>query len=172
MSLWSAERKVSSPAWIHSAGTWSLPANLYLLNYTIATSASKGLSSGTEFQMPNSKISLVITIRPKAEYVRQASCLRYVAALPSARNRLNKRWIFFEDLTYIIRPQLPSLNVIANSTVLACAMLYLPTADQKCTKSEQHLTAHRRNEISWKSMKSSKVERGNTYIYTHFMVTS
>jgi hypothetical protein len=38
---------MSPPAWISSAGISSLPGDVYLFNFAIATSTSKGLGSGT-----------------------------------------------------------------------------------------------------------------------------
>jgi hypothetical protein len=47
MSLWISDCNISPPAWISSAGIWSLPGDLYFFNFAIAISTSEGLGSGT-----------------------------------------------------------------------------------------------------------------------------
>jgi hypothetical protein len=47
MRLWTSDHNISSSAWIFSARIWSLPGGLYLFNFTIVISTSRGLGSGT-----------------------------------------------------------------------------------------------------------------------------
>jgi len=45
MSLWISERNILPPAWIISAGMWSIPVDLYLFSFSIVISILKRLGS-------------------------------------------------------------------------------------------------------------------------------